>query len=219
MSEFVINNSINASKWNQIITFLVSKIKLAWKWAKKGTLKIPILVLNQSLSDFWFWSSDSEFGFWISDFSSLQLYNWSHTDYNSVVFPSISSSTLSPSVDLCPCKANLFSCITACIHENTYMGHKSWQGRRNQEVPGGNCPPSKFWQEYKQNIVHFFIKKSTVGELIYTCKIGFSAGSNLHVRIKPDIISRFSQPEHFSRFKPDHLLLNRARFSGDNLLL
>ena len=56
----------------------------------------------------------------LSDYSSLQLYNWSHTDYNSVVFPSISSSTLSPSVDLCPCKANLFSCITARIQE--YMG-------------------------------------------------------------------------------------------------
>ena len=59
--------------------------------------------------------------------------------------------------------------------------------------------------------------KSTDGELIYTCKIGFLAGSNLQVRIKPDIFSRFSQPEHFSRFKLDHLLLNRARFSGDNL--
>ena len=53
MSEFVINNSINVSKWNQIITFLVSRIKIAWKWAKKGTLKIQksqiaILVLKQS---------------------------------------------------------------------------------------------------------------------------------------------------------------------------
>ena len=57
----------------------------------------------------------------------------------------------------------------------------------------------------------------TNGELIYTCKMGFLAGSNLQVRIKPDIFSRFNQPEHFSRFKPDHLLLNRARFSGDNL--
>ena len=55
------------------------------------------------------------------------------------------------------------------------------------------------------------------GELIYTCKIRFLAGSNLQVRIKPDIISRFSQPEHFSRFKPANLLLNRARFAGDNL--
>ena len=57
----------------------------------------------------------------------------------------------------------------------------------------------------------------TVGELIYTCKIGFLAGFNLQVRIKPDIFSRFSQPEHFSRFKPANLLLNRARFAGDNL--
>ena len=56
-----------------------------------------------------------------------------------------------------------------------------------------------------------------LGELIYACKIGFLAGSNLQVRIKPDIFSRFSQPEHFSRFKPANLLLNRARFAGDNL--
>ena len=69
-------------------------------------------------------------------------------------------------------------------------------------------------------ICHFWLKIipfQTFGELIYTCKIRFLAGSNLQVRIKPDIFSRFSQPEHFSRFKPDHLLLNRARFSGDNL--
>ena len=45
----------------------------------------------------------------------------------------------------------------------------------------------------------------------------FLAGSNLQVRIKPVIFSRFSQPAHFFRFKPDHLLLNRARFSGYNL--
>ena len=45
----------------------------------------------------------------------------------------------------------------------------------------------------------------------------FLAGSNLQVRIKPVIFSRFSQPAHFFRFKPDHLLLNRARFAGDNL--
>ena len=57
----------------------------------------------------------------------------------------------------------------------------------------------------------------TDGELIYTCKIGFLAGLNLQVRIKPAFFSRFSQPENFYRFKPDHLLLNRARFSGDNL--
>ena len=56
-----------------------------------------------------------------------------------------------------------------------------------------------------------------LGELIFPCKIGFLAGSNLQVRIKPDIFSRFSQPENFPRFKPDHLLLKRARFSGDNL--
>jgi hypothetical protein len=56
-----------------------------------------------------------------------------------------------------------------------------------------------------------------LGELIYTCKIGFLAGWNLQVRIKPDIFSRYSQPEHFFRFKSDHLLLNRARFAGDNL--
>ena len=66
-------------------------------------------------------------------------------------------------------------------------------------------------------MVQFMDNVITLGELIYTCKIGFLAGSNLQVRIKPDIFSRFSQPEHFSRFKPDYLLLNRARFSGDNL--
>ena len=63
----------------------------------------------------------------------------------------------------------------------------------------------------------FANESETLGELIYTCKIRFLAGSNLQVRIEPDIFSRFSQPEHFSRFKPDHLLLNRARFAGYNL--
>ena len=38
----------------------------------------------------------------------------------------------------------------------------------------------------------------------------YRLGSNL------SFFSRFSQPAHFFRFKPDHLLLNRARFSGDN---
>ena len=63
----------------------------------------------------------------------------------------------------------------------------------------------------------FANESETLGELIYTCKIRFLAGSNLQVRIEPDIFSRFSQPEHFSRFKPDHLLLKRARLPGDNL--
>ena len=49
MSEFVINNSINVSKWNQIITFLVSKIKIAWKWAKKGDFENP-KVINPDFS-------------------------------------------------------------------------------------------------------------------------------------------------------------------------
>ena len=35
--------------------------------------------------------------------------------------------------------------------------------------------------------------------------------------IQPGIFSRFSQPVHFSRFKPDNLLLSTARFSGYNL--
>ena len=150
-------------------------------------------ILYCRLTDFWR----------LSNFSSIQLHSWSHTDYNSVVFPSISSSTLSPSVDLCPCKANLFSCITACIHENTYMGHKgtgpsdqgmqawaiahppnfgkninktifikkvylnpqifrpsyghksTWPSEQGVQA-GGNCPPSKFWQEYKQNLAKFW---------------------------------------------------------------
>ena len=34
--------------------------------------------------------------------------------------------------------------------------------------------------------------------------------------IQPGIFSRFSQPVHFSRFKPDNLLLSTARFSGYN---
>ena len=55
------------------------------------------------------------------------------------------------------------------------------------------------------------------GELIYACKIEFLAVSNLQVRIKPAFFSRFSQPGHFFRFKPVHLLLNRARFTGYNL--
>ena len=49
MSEFEINNSINVSKWNQIITFLVSKIKIAWKWAKKGDFENP-KVINRDFS-------------------------------------------------------------------------------------------------------------------------------------------------------------------------
>ena len=48
--------------------------------------------------------------------------------------------------------------------------------------------------------------RSIIGELIYTCKM-----------IQPGIFSRFSQPVHFSRFKPDNLLLSTARFSGYNL--
>ena len=44
MSEFVIDNSINVSKWNQIITFLVSKIKKAWKWAIKGDFENPKVI-------------------------------------------------------------------------------------------------------------------------------------------------------------------------------
>ena len=44
------------------------------------------------------------------------------------------------------------------------------------------------------------------GELIYTCKM-----------IQPGIFYRFSQPVHFSRFKPDNLLLSTARFPGLNL--
>ena len=35
--------------------------------------------------------------------------------------------------------------------------------------------------------------------------------------IQPDIFSRFSQPVHFSMFKPDNLLLSTARFSCYNL--
>ena len=59
--------------------------------------------------------------------------------------------------------------------------------------------------------------KALLGELIYACKIGFLADLSLQVRVKPDIFYRFSQPENFSRFKPDNILLNRARFSGYNL--
>ena len=44
-------------------------------------------------------------------------------------------------------------------------------------------------------------------ELIYACKM-----------IQQLVIfSRFSQPVHFSRFKPDNFLLSTARFSGYNL--
>ena len=35
--------------------------------------------------------------------------------------------------------------------------------------------------------------------------------------IQPGIFSRFSQPAHFTRFKPDNLLLFTAKFSGYNL--
>ena len=80
-----------------------------------------------------------------------------------------------------------------------------------------------FWRQKKWALPTIFVlwqnSDQTIGELIYTCKIRFLAGLNLQVWIKPDIFSRLSQPEHFSRFKPDHVLLNRARFSGDNLLL
>ena len=46
----------------------------------------------------------------------------------------------------------------------------------------------------------------TNGELIYTCKM-----------IQPGIFSRFSQPVHFPRFKPDNILLSTAKFSVYNL--
>jgi hypothetical protein len=35
--------------------------------------------------------------------------------------------------------------------------------------------------------------------------------------IQPALFCRFSQPVHFSRFKPDNLLLGTARFAGYNL--
>ena len=35
--------------------------------------------------------------------------------------------------------------------------------------------------------------------------------------VQPGIFSRFSQPVHFSRFKPENLLLSTARFTGYNL--
>ena len=35
--------------------------------------------------------------------------------------------------------------------------------------------------------------------------------------IQSGVFSRFSQPAHFSRFKPDDLLLSTARFTGYNL--
>ena len=57
-----------------------------------------------------------------------------------------------------------------------------------------------FWQ------VYFSILEEIVGELIYTCKM-----------IQSGIFSRFSQPVHFSRFKPDNLLLSTSSFSGYNL--
>ena len=57
-----------------------------------------------------------------------------------------------------------------------------------------------FWQ------VCFSILEEIVGELIFTCKM-----------IQPGIFSRFSQPLHFSTFKPDNLLLSTASFSGYNL--
>ena len=44
------------------------------------------------------------------------------------------------------------------------------------------------------------------GELIYSSKM-----------IQPAIFSRLSQPVHFSRFKPDTLLLSTARFAVYNL--
>ena len=36
---------------------------------------------------------------------------------------------------------------------------------------------------------------------------------------QPVIFSRFNQPVHFSRFKPDNLLLSTARLSGYNLAI
>ena len=55
------------------------------------------------------------------------------------------------------------------------------------------------------SVIRLIIKDS-IGELIYTCKM-----------IQPGIFSRFSQPVHFSRFKPDNLLLSTAGFPGYNL--
>jgi hypothetical protein len=48
-------------------------------------------------------------------------------------------------------------------------------------------------------------KEMSIGELIYTSKM-----------IQPGVFSRFSQPVHIFRFKPDNLLLSTARFSGYN---
>ena len=56
------------------------------------------------------------------------------------------------------------------------------------------------------NIVQVVSQGETDGELIYTCQM-----------FQPGIFSRFSQPVHFSRFKPDNLLLSTAIFAGYNL--
>ena len=41
MLKYVIHIPINVSKWNKIITFLGSKIKIACKWANKGDFENP----------------------------------------------------------------------------------------------------------------------------------------------------------------------------------
>ena len=51
---------------------------------------------------------------------------------------------------------------------------------------------------YVLPFIKHVVTKQTLGKLIYTCKI-----------IQPGIFSRLSQPVHFSRFKPDNLLLSK----------
>ena len=59
-----------------------------------------------------------------------------------------------------------------------------------------------------------FLAKYLIFHLMYRiiCKM-----VTIQVRIKPDIFYSFSQPGHFSRFKPDNLLPKTARFSDYNL--
>ena len=64
----------------------------------------------------------------------------------------------------------------------------------------------EWWCGFNRPQFIWLTAKEYVGELIYTCKL-----------FQPGIFSRFSKPAHFSRFKPDNLLLGTARFSGYNL--
>ena len=84
-----------------------------------------------------------------------------------------------------------------------------WIKNNNVSKLTTGLPRNKKGHSFFSNLLrHIPIRMRNIsyGKLIYICKM-----------IQPGIFSKFSQPVHFSRFKPDNLLLSTTIFSGYNL--